>query len=119
MLGTIRLTLAAIGVFIAADLASLPFSSVDVGPSNFIDLAMVAAVVLAIYSAGWIVTRRLIGDQSKIAAGIQRAAFAIQHMALALALFIPLSFASCLFMYLGSATSGHLWMPRSRAWTRP
>jgi membrane-associated phospholipid phosphatase len=108
MLGTIRLTLAAIGVFSAADLASLPFSSVRVGPSNFIDLAVVAAVVLAIYSAGWIVTRRLIGDQSKIAAGIQRAAFAIQHMALALALFIPLSFASCLFMYLGSATSGPL-----------
>ena len=97
------------GAFVLADLVYLPFSSVRVEPGNFIELVKAAGVVSALYFAGWIVTRRLIGDQSMIAAGIRRGGCALRNLALALAIFIPFSFASCLFMYLGSATSGALW----------
>jgi hypothetical protein len=101
----VLISCAVIGALILFDLVRLPFSSVHVEPGNFIELAKAAGMISAIYALSWIVMRRLIGDPSKIAAGIRRVALGLQNLALAVTIFIPFSFASGLFVYLGSATN--------------
>ncbi|SDA94002.1 PAP2 superfamily protein [Mesorhizobium qingshengii] len=59
----------------------------------------------ALYAAGWVVTFRLKSDHSRLALGITRCGEAIKNLSTALALFLPLLFLNCLFMYLAAATN--------------
>ncbi|WP_292668853.1 phosphatase PAP2 family protein [Mesorhizobium sp.] len=102
------IVIAATALFGLIDLLWLPRSWVRVESSNLIDLTTAAAVISALYVAGWTVTARLRSDQSRFASGLRRGGEAIKKLAVALALFIPFLFASCLFMYLATATTGAL-----------
>jgi membrane-associated phospholipid phosphatase len=92
-------------LFAAADLLMLPYSSVEVDPSGLIILAKTLALVAAIYGLGWIVTFRLRSDRSRLALGMNRYSESLKTLSQALALFLPLSFLDCLFMYLATATN--------------
>ncbi|WP_246678198.1 phosphatase PAP2 family protein [Mesorhizobium sp. B1-1-7] len=101
----IVVVIAAAALFAVADLLMLSHSWVEVDPSGFIILAKTLALVTAIYGLGWIVTFRLRSDRSRLALGMKRYSESLKTLSQALALFLPLSFLDCLFMYLATATN--------------
>ncbi|RLP22275.1 phosphatase PAP2 family protein [Mesorhizobium sp. YM1C-6-2] len=94
--------------FMFADAILLLGSNVQIAPQNWLELAKVAVGVAFLWSVTWLVDRRLAGDPSRIALLIKRASASIRLMLVAVTVFVPMTFATTLFMFLASATSAPL-----------
>jgi hypothetical protein len=87
-------------IFAVVDTIWLPYSQVSLDSANYVELAKVAGLLLAVYVIGKGVAVRLANDASHIGRRIAYAAESLMILVRASVLFVPLGFAGGLFMYL-------------------
>lgn len=80
-------------------------SNVSVDPHSYLEFAKAMAMMAAIYVVTRLVDWRIEGDDHRVAKVIRRGSEAVRVVAINSALFIPLAFASVVFMYLAAATN--------------
>ncbi|TPK70299.1 phosphatase PAP2 family protein [Mesorhizobium sp. B2-4-15] len=96
----IGLTIAA---FVAADLLWLPFSNITVDSSNGVAVIIAGLIAGGYWLAGAVCSR--MARRSRLSKVWGAIAAAFENIAIFLLAFIPMSVASCLFMYLASSTA--------------
>ncbi|CDX60172.1 conserved membrane hypothetical protein [Mesorhizobium plurifarium] len=91
-------------VFVAADLVMVPRSNVTFSPSNWVYLLKAVPLVAFFFAAARLIEMRRPKFPSGIQAFLAGAVDAMKNVGIFLMLFIPLSVASFLFMYLAAST---------------
>lgn len=104
----IRVIVAVTALFAVIDAAWLPFSSVRLDPRNFTHIAKITAVLLAAHLVGKFVLHRVRNDSGRRAGVLRWIAKRLIVLVGVFGLFMPLGFASAVFMYLASATDAPL-----------
>ncbi len=92
-------------IFVAADLIMLPLSDVTFSPSNWVYLLKAVPLVAFFFAAARIVEMRRPRFPDAMQAFLVRTVGSMENIGTFLVLFIPLSGASFLFMYLAANTT--------------
>ncbi|UCI07289.1 phosphatase PAP2 family protein [Mesorhizobium sp. B1-1-8] len=95
----------AIVFFGLIDLLWLPFSNVEFSPRNWVDIGQVTVALIAAWAVAKFVLKRLGSDAGAMASAIRYLSKSLLMLVSGSAVFIPLTIATTVFMYLASATA--------------